>query len=216
MINIKFPDGSVREYEAGVTAYDIAMSISPRLAAEVLAATVVPASDTTGQGTIFDISRPICEDASIKLHKWEDPEAKKTFWHSSSHLMAEAIEALYPGVKLAIGPAIENGFYYDVDFNGHQLVEAELKAIEDKMMELARTKEQFIRTEVSKADALKTFREKGDPYKCELRLRELLDPRKSNDFCHRLVLFGRDVCTARSPKCGECPLRELCEEAENT
>jgi len=168
MIYITFPDGSVKQFEAGVSAYDVAMSISPRLAADILAATVVPASDATGNGTIYDITRPINEDCSIKLHKWEDPEAKKTFWHSSSHLMAEAIEALYPGVKLAIGPAIENGFYYDVDFGGHQLVEAELKAIEDKMLELARTKEQFVRTEVSKADALANFTAKGDPYKCEL------------------------------------------------
>ncbi len=168
MINITFPDGSVKQFEAGVTAYDIAMSISPRLAADILAATVIPATDTTGQGTIYDITRAINEDASIKLHKWEDPEAKKVFWHSSSHLMAEALEALYPGIKFGIGPAIETGFYYDVDFGGHQLAESELKAIEDKMIELARTKEEFIRTEVSKAEALKNFLAKGDEYKCEL------------------------------------------------
>jgi len=168
MINITFPDGSVKVFQAGVTAFDIAMSISPRLAGDILAATVIPATDTTGKGTIYDLTRPIFEDASIKLHKWEDPEAKKVFWHSSSHLLAEALEALYPGVKFGIGPAIENGFYYDVDFGGHQLVEAELKAIEDKMIELARTKEPFIRTEVSKAEALKNFTEKGDEYKCEL------------------------------------------------
>ena len=168
MINITFPDGSVKQFEAGVTAYDIAMSISPRLAADILAATVIPATDTTGQGTIYDITRAINEDASIKLHKWEDPEAKKVFWHSSSHLMAEALEALYPGIKFGIGPAIETGFYYDVDFGEHQLAESELKAIEDKMIELARTKEEFIRTEVSKAEALKNFLAKGDEYKCEL------------------------------------------------
>ncbi|MCQ2135921.1 MAG: threonine--tRNA ligase, partial [Bacteroidales bacterium] len=122
----------------------------------------------TGNGSVYDVTRPINEDASIKLHKWEDPEAKKVFWHSSSHLMAEALEALYPGVKFGIGPAIETGFYYDVDFGGHTLVEAELKAIEDKMIELARQKQEFVRTEVSKADALKNFTEKGDQYKCEL------------------------------------------------
>ena len=110
MIRITFPDGSVKSFEAGVTAYDIAMSISPRLAGDVLAATVIPASDATGKGTIYDLTRPIDEDASIRLHKWEDPEAKKVFWHSSSHLMAEALEALYPGIKFGIGPAIENGF----------------------------------------------------------------------------------------------------------
>lgn len=168
MINITFPDGSVKQFEAGVTAYDIAMGISPRLAADILAATVIPEGDPTGKGTIYDLTRPINENCSLKLHKWEDPEAKKVFWHSSSHLMAEALEALYPGIKFGIGPAIENGFYYDVDFGGKQLVEADLKAIEDKMLELARSKEVFVRTEVSKADAMKNFTEKGDQYKCEL------------------------------------------------
>ena len=168
MIEITFPDGSVKTFEAGVNAFDIAMSISPRLAEQVLAATVIPASDATGKGEIYDLMRPINESASIRLHKWEDPEAKKVFWHSSSHLMAEALESLYPGIKFGIGPAIENGFYYDVDFGGHQLVEAELKAIEDKMLELARNKETFVRTEVSKADALANFKAKGDEYKCEL------------------------------------------------
>ena len=168
MINITFPDGSVRQYESGVSAFDIANSISPRLAADVLAATVITAADTTGKGTIYDVTRPINEDASIRLHKWEDAEAKHVFWHSSSHLLAAALEALYPGVKFGIGPAIETGFYYDVDFGEKTLVEADLKAIEDKMIELARQKNPFVRTEVSKADALKTFTEKGDEYKCEL------------------------------------------------
>ena len=168
MINITFPDGSVRQYESGVSAFDIAQSISPRLAADVLAATVVTTSDVTGKGTIYDVTRPINEDASIRLHKWEDAEAKHVFWHSSSHLLAAALEALYPGVKFGIGPAIETGFYYDVDFGEKTLVEADLKAIEDKMIELARQKNPFVRTEVSKADALKTFTEKGDEYKCEL------------------------------------------------
>ena len=168
MINITFPDGSVRQYESGVSAFDIAQSISPKLAAEVMAATVVTTADTTGKGTIYDVTRPITEDASLRLHKWEDAEAKHVFWHSSSHLLAAALEALYPGVKFGIGPAIETGFYYDVDFGDKTLVEADLKAIEDKMIELARQKNPFVRTEVSKADALKTFTEKGDEYKCEL------------------------------------------------
>ncbi|MGM9763847.1 MAG: threonine--tRNA ligase [Candidatus Cryptobacteroides sp.] len=167
-IKITFPDGSVKVYESGVTAYEIAKGISPKLAAEVLAATVVAPDDTTGKGTIYDLMRPITADCSLKLHKWEDPEAKKVFWHSSSHLMAEALEALYPGVKFGIGPAIENGFYYDVDFGGRQIVEADLKAIEDKMIELARRKEVFTRVDVSKEEAMKTFKEKGDEYKCEL------------------------------------------------
>ena len=168
MINITFPDGSVRQYESGVSAFDIANSISPRLAADVLAATVITAADTTGKGTVYDVTRPITEDASIRLHKWEAPEAKRVFWHSSSHLLAAALEALYPGVKFGIGPAIETGFYYDVDFGGKSLVEADLKAIEEKMIELARQKNAFVRTEVSKEEALKTFTEKGDEYKCEL------------------------------------------------
>lgn len=167
-VNITFPDGSVKTFEKGVTGYEIAQSISPRLAADVLAATVVFKDDTRGKGTIYDLDRPINEDASIRFHKWEDDEAKHVFWHSSSHLLAQALESLYPGVKFGIGPAIENGFYYDVDLEGRQISESDLKAIEDKMMEFARTKEKFVRKEVSKAEALKTFREKGDEYKCEL------------------------------------------------
>ena len=168
MINITFPDGSVKPFEKGVTAYEIAQSISTRLASEVLAATVVTKDDPTGKGTIYDLDRPINEDAAIRLHKWEDEEAKKVFWHSSSHLMAEALESIYPGVKFGIGPAIENGFYYDVDFGGKQITEADLKAVEDKMIELARQNEHFVRREISKDEALKTFSEKGDEYKCEL------------------------------------------------
>ena len=160
MINITFPDGSVKPFEQGVTAYDIAMSISPRLAAEVLAAKV--------NETVYDLTRPIKEDAAIQLLKWDDEEGRRVFWHSSSHLMAEALEALYPGVKFGIGPAIENGFYYDVDLNGTQISDTDLAAIEKKMLELAREKQDFKRIEVSKADALKYFEQKGDPYKCEL------------------------------------------------
>ena len=174
MIQITFPDGSVKSFEKGVSSYDIALSISPKLAAEVLAATVKTSTDTTGKGTIYDVTRPIEEDASIVLHKWGDEEAKHVFWHSSSHLLAQALDILYPGVKFGIGPAIENGFYYDVDFGEKQLVEADLKAIENKMIELSRTKEAFVRREVSKEEALAYFREKGNEYKCEL-IEELED-----------------------------------------
>ena len=174
MIDITFPDGSVKSYEKGITGYEIAQSISPRLAAEVLAVNVRTADDTTGKGTTYDLSRPIEENATVRLLKWEDDEAKHVFWHSSSHLMAEALESLYPGIKFGIGPAIENGFYYDVDLEGRQIAESDLKAIEDKMMELARSKEVFQRREVPKEEAMKTFKEKGDEYKCEL-ISELQD-----------------------------------------
>ena len=167
-IDITFPDGSVKSFERGITGYEIAQSISPRLAADVLAATVVFKDDTKGKGTIYDLDRPIMQDASVRFHKWEDDEAKHVFWHSSSHLLAQALEALYPGVKFGIGPAIENGFYYDVDLEGRQISESDLKAVEDKMMEFARSKERFVRKEVSKEEAMAAFREKGDEYKCEL------------------------------------------------
>ncbi|MBR4133580.1 MAG: threonine--tRNA ligase [Bacteroidales bacterium] len=169
MINITFPDGSVRAYESGVTGYEIAQSISPRLAAEVLAVAVKAKGDTSvGKGVTYDLLRPITFNASVNLLKWEDDEAKRVFWHSSSHLMAEALEALYPGVKFGIGPAVENGFYYDVDLAGHQITDADLPKIEKKMLELARTKEAFTRIDVSKAAAMKYFQDKQDPYKCEL------------------------------------------------
>ena len=160
MINITFPDGSVREYPKGTTPLDIANGISPRLAAEVLAASV--------NSKVVEITRPISEDATIKLHKWEDQEAKSTFWHSSSHLMAEALELLYPGIKFGIGPSIETGFYYDVDTGERSITESDLKNIEDKMLELAREKQHFVRKEVSKEEAMRTYSEKGDEYKCEL------------------------------------------------
>ena len=156
MIKITFPDGNVKEFAKGTTAYQIAESISPRLAADSLAASV--------NGATVDLNRAIEEDASIKFYKWDDPEGKHAFWHTSSHLLAEALEALYPGIKFGIGPAIENGFYYDVD-SPVPITEADLETIEKKMIELSRNKEQLIRTEVSKADALKNFTEKGDPYK---------------------------------------------------
>ena len=160
MINITFPDGSVRQYEAGVNGLEIAKSISPRLASDVLAVSV--------NNEIYDLLRPINGDASVRLHKWEDPEAKKTFWHSSSHLMAEALESLFPGIKFGIGPAIETGFYYDVDLGDKTITEADLKKIEDKMVELARTKEAFVRKDISKEEAMATYTQKGDEYKCDL------------------------------------------------
>ena len=159
MIKITFPDGSVREYAKGTTAFDVASSISPRLAADSLAASV--------EGQTVDMMLPIQEDAHIKFYKWDDAEGKHAFWHTSSHLLAEALEALYPGIKFGIGPAIENGFYYDVDCPT-PITEGDLPKIENKMIELARQKEELVRREVPKAEALKTFTEKGDQYKVEL------------------------------------------------
>lgn len=166
-MKITFPDGSVREYQAGTTALQIAESISPRLAAAVLAATV--------NGEVRDLSRPITEDSTLKLHKWEDDEAKHTFWHTSAHLLAEALTELYPGIKFGIGPAIENGFYYDVEpANGEVIKETDLEKIEKKMAELAAKKEAVVREDISKADALKMFEAKGENYKVEL-ISELAD-----------------------------------------
>lgn len=166
MIKITFPDKSVREFQEGVTGYEIASSLSNSLAKEVLAITV--------NGEVWDLTRPITKDATIKLHKWDDEEGKHAFWHSSAHLMAEALEALYPGVKFGIGPAIENGFYYDVDLGGISISDADLAKVEAKMKELVQTKNPYVRSEVSKSDALKYFTEKGDPYKIEL-ISELAD-----------------------------------------
>ena len=168
MINVTFPDGSVKTFEEGITAYQIAQGISPKLAAEVLAAAVKFEDDAAGNTIIYDLDRPLDRNCAVRLLKWEDDEGKHVFWHSSSHLMAAALESIYPGVKFGIGPAIENGFYYDVDLGDVQITEADLKAVEDKMIELARSKEQFVRREVPKAEAMKTFMEKGDEYKCEL------------------------------------------------
>ena len=160
MIDITFPDGSVRSYEKGITPYQIAEQISPRLAGEVLAASF--------NGKVIDLELPLTESGQLKLHKWEDQEAKSTFWHSSSHLMAEALELLYPGIKFGIGPSIENGFYYDVDLGDRTITDSDLKKIEDKMIELARQKQHFVRKEVSKAEAMDTYTKKGDEYKCDL------------------------------------------------
>jgi threonyl-tRNA synthetase len=166
MINITLPDGSVRQYEAGVTAYDVAMSISPGLAKNVLSAEV--------NGQIWDLTRPINADSKVKLLKWDDEWGKKTFWHSSAHLMAEALEATFPDVKFGIGPPIDEGFYYDIDLGGRKLTEEELVQLEAKMKELAGKDSKFMRKEVPKAEALKYFTDKGDPYKIEL-LQDLRD-----------------------------------------
>jgi len=167
MIKITFPDNSVREFQAGVTSLDIAKSLSNSLANEVIAATI--------NNELWDVTRPIKSDATIKLHKWDDNEGKHAFWHSSAHLMAEALEALFPGMKFGIGPAIENGFYYDVDPGKDKVItEADLVTIEQKMIELARKKSQYIRKDISKKDALEFFSKKGDEYKLEL-IGELAD-----------------------------------------
>lgn len=166
MIKITFPDHSVREYAEGTTAMQIAESISPRLAQEVLAASV--------NGEVWDLTRPINEDASVKLFKWEDEEGKHAFWHSSAHLMAEALQELYPGIKFGIGPAIENGFYYDVDPGETVIKDSDFAAIEKKMLDLAAKKEAIVRHDISKADALKMFGDRGEEYKVEL-ISELKD-----------------------------------------
>ena len=161
MIKITFPDSSVREFSKGTTGMQIAESISPRLAKEVLA--------ITANGQLYDLMRPINDDASIKLHKWEDAEGKHAFWHSSAHLMAEALQQLYPGMKFGIGPAIENGFYYDVDpGEGVAIKDADLPAIEKKMKELAPQSSPYLRREISKKDALDFFASKNEAYKLEL------------------------------------------------
>ncbi len=161
MINITLPDNSVKEFPEGVTGYEIAVAISPRLAKEVLSISV--------NGEIWDLTRPIQEDASINLHKWDDRQGKETFWHSSAHLMAEAIETMYPGTKFGIGPTVDTGFYYDVELpDGKVITDKDLPVIEKKMLELARQKNDINRSEISKADALEMFNEKNDGLKLEL------------------------------------------------
>jgi len=160
MIQITLPDNSVRQYEAGVSGLDIARSISEGLARNVIAAKV--------DDEVWDATRPIYTDARVKLFTWDSEEGKATFWHSSAHLMAEAIEAIYPGTKFGIGPDIENGFYYDIDLGEKVITESDFKTIENKMMEFAREKQTFVRRDVSKAEALAHFTEKGDEYKLEL------------------------------------------------
>ena len=195
MVKITFPDGSTREFESGVTGMQIAESISPRLAKEVLSVNV---DDET-----IDLARPIEHDAKIKLNKWDDAEGKHTFWHSSAHLLAEALQELYPGVKFGIGPAIENGFYYDVDLgDDRQISESDFGTIEQKMLQLAQAKSQFVRSEVSKADALKFFGDKQEQYKVEL-INDLEDGKISfykqgnfTDLCRGPHLFDTSVIKA--------------------
>jgi len=161
MIKITLPDNSVREFDQGITGLGIAEAISSRLAKEVLSISV--------NGEVRDLARTIDTDASIKLHLWDDREGQETFWHSSAHLMAEAIEFFYPGTKFGIGPTVDNGFYYDIDLpEGKVLSDKDLAQIEQKVLELARLKSEIVRSEISKADALELFSGKGDPYKIEL------------------------------------------------
>jgi threonyl-tRNA synthetase len=161
MIKLKFPDGSVKEYKEGVTSLEVAEQISPQLANEVYAATI--------NGEIWDLTRPVKKDSTILLHKWENDAAKHAFWHSSAHLMAEAIEAIWPGTKFGIGPAIENGFYYDIDPEDDIVIaDSDLLSIENKMKELAAKNLTFTRREVSKKEAMDLFTKKGDEYKTEL------------------------------------------------
>ncbi len=160
MIKITLPDGAVREYNKGTTALDIAKSISEGLARKVLAADV--------NGHVWDASRPIHEDVSLKLLTWNDADGKNTFWHSSAHLMAEAVESMFPGVKFWVGPPVENGFYYDMDLGDKKMSEGDLALLEKKMNELAKLNSQYTRKEVPKAEAVKYFSEKGDEYKLDL------------------------------------------------
>lgn len=160
MIKINFPDGAIREYEKGTSALEIAKGISSGLAKQILAAEV--------NGNVVDATLPIHEDSSLNLLKWEDAGAQSTFWHSSAHLLAEAIEELYPGAKFGTGPSIENGFYYDIDFGEHQISEHDFPKIEKKMKQLANKQSEFIRKEISKEDAINYFKEKGDEYKLDL------------------------------------------------
>jgi len=159
-IQITLPDGSVRNYNKGITAHEIALSISEGLARNIIAAKV--------NGTVIETNRPIETDAHLQLLKWDDKEGKSTFWHSSAHLLAEALEALYPGVKFGIGPAIENGFYYDIDLGDHKFSSEDFAKLEAKMLELAKQEQVFKRQAISKAEAIQYFKEKNDPYKLEL------------------------------------------------
>ena len=160
MIKITFPDGAVREYPEGTTSLDIAKSISEGLARKILAASV--------DGQVWDATRPIYKDASLKLLTWDDTDGKSTFWHSSAHLMAEAVESMYPGVKFWVGPPIDKGFYYDMDLGGQTITEEDLRKLEVKMNELARQNNGYVRKEISKQDAIQYFSEKGDEYKLDL------------------------------------------------
>lgn len=168
MIKITFPDGSVREYEAGVTGFQIAESISPALARSVVSCGV--------NGETVELNRPIETDARIALYKFDDEQGKHTFWHTSAHLLAEALQELYPGIQFGFGPAVENGFFYDVLLpDGEMIKEGDFKKIEDKMIELARKNETVARQEISKADCLAQFGAAGQTYKCEHIEQDLAD-----------------------------------------
>ena len=160
MIKVTLPDGTLKEFKINSTSLEIAQSISEGLARKVLAAEI--------NGEVWDLNRPLKENVTLKLLTFNDSGGKSTMWHSSAHIMAEAIEFYYPGVKLAIGPPIENGFYYDIDFNNYTISESDLEKIEKKIIELSRQKNPFIRKEISKKDAIKYFKIKNDPYKLEL------------------------------------------------
>jgi threonyl-tRNA synthetase len=160
MIQIQFPDGAVRSYEAGVSAHDIATSISEGLARKILAAEI--------NGEVWDVSRPIQQDATLKLLTWDDTAGKSTFWHSSAHLLAEAVEQIFPGVKFWVGPSVEKGFYYDMDLGDRKITEEDLVMLQKKMSELAKQNNRFVRKEIPKAEAVGYFEEKGDEYKLDL------------------------------------------------
>ena len=160
MITITFPDGAERQYEAGTTSWDVAKSISQGLAKNIVAACI--------NGETWDLTRPIEHNAHIKFYKWTDDGGKATFWHSSAHLLAEAVESIFPGTKFGIGPAIDRGFYYDIDLGDRKIEEEDLRKIEVKMAELAAQKQEFKREKVGKAEAIAYFEEKGDPYKLDL------------------------------------------------
>ena len=197
MINIKFPDGSVKQFESGVTPLDIAKSISEGLARMILAASF--------NGEEWDISRPICSDGEIQLFKWDDKEGKHAFWHTSAHLLAEALQELYDGIQFGIGPAIENGFYYDIDPGENVITSADFPKIEKKMQEIVARKEAVVRADISKADALKSFGDKGQTLKCEL-ISELEDGHITTytqgnftDLCKGCLLYTSLCRRARVP-----------------
>jgi len=181
MVNITLPDNSVKQYQEGITAMDVARDISEGLARNVLSAKV--------NGEVRDASRPISEDTRLQLLTWNDKDGKATMWHSSAHLMAEAIELLYPGVKFGIGPDIENGFYYDIDFMDYEISEKDFNKIEKKMLELAREKQQYIRKEVPKKEAIEYFSKKGDNYKLEL-----IDDLEDGDITFYTSGYFTDLC----------------------
>ena len=192
MINVTLPDGSIKQYEKGTSALDVAKSISEGLARNVLAAKI--------DGKVVDAILPISTDCSLQLLTWNDQEGKSTMWHSSAHIMAEALEFYFPGIKLAIGPPVANGFYYDVDFMEQSISEKDLEKIEQKMKELAKEKNAFVRKDVSKADAIAYFTEKEDPYKLELiegRNNYILYARKLHGFMSWTAYSRHRICESR-------------------